>query len=116
MDNKLVFKDGTEVINGFASKTSSNEKLMLRIPGNDLVNATLLASNPEKTGEITCYYGVTKTVYSGFTSLFSIQFFADENYVEVWLKGENTSTHQEYTVSEMYLPEQWRTHNEEAES
>ena len=107
LENKLVLKDGTEILDGFASK-SSNNQLMVRIPGNEIVETTIEFSDPNKTEEIVCYFSVYKNTYIGYTDIFSIQYFADENYVEVWLKGENTSTKQEFTVPKEYLPEQMR--------
>lgn len=106
MENKLVLKDGTEIKNGFASKSSRNQ-LMVRIPGNDIVQATLTFSNPEKTSTIVCYYSVYKTTYTGYTNMYTVQYFADENYVELWLSpvdGAQTSTEQEITVPKEYMP------------
>ena len=105
MENKLVLKDGTEIEGGFASRSSQNQ-LMVRIPGNDIVNATLTFSNPEKTAEITCYYGIHKTVYTGYTNVYSIQYFAGENRIELWLNGEQTSMKDELTVPSIYVPEE----------
>ena len=115
MQNKLVLNDGTEIIDGFASKSSSNH-LMLRIPGNDLASAAVEFSNKEKTKEITCYFGINKTVYTGFTNMYSIQYFSEENYVEVWLDGENTSVKKSYTVPEEYIPGEVNNRGSEEET
>lgn len=115
MQNKLVLKDGTEIINGFASKSSAN-RLMIRIPGNNLVTAAVEFSNKEKTEEITCYYSINKTVYKGFTDMYSIQYFSDDDYVEIWLNGENTSIKQELTVPAEYVPAEADNYNVEEDS
>lgn len=112
MQNKLVLKDGTEIINGFASKSSANH-LMIRIPGNNLVTAAVEFSNREKTEEITCYYSINKTTYTGFTDMYSVQYFSDEDYVEIWLNGENTSVKQELTVPAEYVPAEVNNTEEE---
>ena len=106
MENKLVLKDGSEIIDGFASK-SSNNQLMLRIPGNDLPSAAVEFSSPEKTETIICYYSIYKTTYTGYTLMFSIQYFSDMDYVEVWLKpaeGVTPTMEQEIVVPEEYVP------------
>lgn len=103
MQNKLVLKDGTEIINGFASKSSAN-RLMIRIPGNNLASAAVEFSDRTKTETIICYFSINKTTYTGFTDMYSVQYFADENYVEIWLNGENTSIKEEITVPVEYIP------------
>ena len=106
MENKLVLKDGSEIIDGFASK-SSNNQLMLRIPGSDLPSAAIEFSLPEKTETIVCYYSIYKTTYTGYTVMYSVQYFADGNYVEMWLKpveGAKTSMKQEIVVPKEYVP------------
>lgn len=115
MQNKLVLKDGTEIIDGFASKSSAN-RLMVRIPGNDIAAAAVEFSNKEKTEEITCYFSIDKSVYMGFTDMYSIQYFAEENYVEIWLNGENTSIKQNLIVPAVYVPAEAVNYNTEEES
>lgn len=99
--DKIIFKDGPEIEGGGAYK-SSNDQLMVRIPGKDLMAAATLLSNPEKTAEIVFYTSIYKYTYKGFTELYSIQVF--ENYVEGWLKGENTNLEKEVTVPKEYVP------------
>lgn len=104
--NKLVLNDGTEIIDGFASKSSRNQ-LMVRVPGNDIVQSTLTFSNPEKTSSITCYYSIYKTIYKGYTNMYTVQYFADENYIELWLSpaaDAETSTEQDIIVPSEYVP------------
>ena len=115
MQNKLVLKDGTEIINGFASKSSAN-RLMVRIPGNDIAAAAVEFSNKEKTEEITCYFSIDKSVYTGFTDMYSIQYFAEENYVEIWLNGEDSSVKQELTVPAEYVPVEANNYSVEEET
>lgn len=106
MDNKLVLKDGTEIINGFASKSSRNQ-LMVRIPGNNLAQAAIEFSNPEKTGTIICYYSIYKTTYVGYTNMYTVQYFEDSDYTEIWLKpveGAETSVTEEIIVPGEYVP------------
>ena len=106
MENKLVLKDGTEIKDGFASR-SSRDQLMVRVPGNDIVKAASDFSNPEKTETIICYYSIYKTTFTGYTIVYSVQYFADGNYVEMWIKpaeGAKTSMKQEITVPKEYVP------------
>ena len=111
MDQKIVLKDGTEFLNGMASR--SNGELMLTIPGEDFVGATLIFSDLEKIKEITCYFSVYKKVYFGFTQLTSVRRYADGGLLQIWLSGESDQITEtsEYTVPEEYLPESMRTLN-----
>lgn len=114
MENKLVLKDGTEIKDGFASKSSRNQ-LMIRVPGNDLVDAAVKFNDPNKTETIICYFGIHKTTYFGFTIMYSVQYFADDNYIELWLKpAENvtTNTEQEIIVPTEYVPYEVRNKEE----
>ena len=80
---------------------------MVRLPGNDMAQAVTIFSNPEKTETIICYYSIYKTTYKGFTDMYSVQYFADEDFTELWLKpaeGVETSTEQEITVPKEYIP------------
>lgn len=104
--NRLILKDNTEIENGFASKSSRNQ-LMIHIPGNDLAHAAIMFSDPKKTEEITCYYSIYKTVYKGYTDMYTIQYFESEDYLELWLKpaeGAETSVNQEIIVPKEYVP------------
>ena len=106
MENKLVLKDGTEIIGGFASK-SSRDQLMIRIPGNNLAQAAIEFSNPEKTGTIICYYSIYKTTYVGYTNMYTVQYFEESDYVEIWLKPAEdveTSITEEIVVPAEYVP------------
>lgn len=106
MENKLVLKDGTEIKDGFASR-SSRDQLMVRVPGNDLVKAATDFSNSEKTETIICYYSIYKTTFTGYTIIYSVQYFADGDYVEMWLEpaeGAKTSMKQEIIVPKEYVP------------
>lgn len=115
MDQKIILKDGTEILNGVVSRM--NDVLMVNVPGNDLVGVATLFSDPGKTLEIVFYYSVYKKTFFGFTQMYSVQYFADEDYVQVWLKGDtdSVSENSEYTVPEEYLPESMRTTQEEKE-
>ena len=106
MENKIVLKDGTEIKDGFASKSSRNQ-LMIRIPGDEMTQAVITFSNPEKTETIICYYSIYKTTYTGFTDMYSVQYFADDDYIEIWLKPADdaeTSMEQEIVVPKEYVP------------
>lgn len=113
MQNKLVLNDGMEIIDGFASKSSAN-RLMIRVPGNNLASAAIEFSNKEKTKVIICYYSINKTTYTGFTDVYSVQYFSDEDYVEIWLNGENTSVKEEITVPAVYVPAEVNNTEEES--
>jgi len=115
MQNKLVLKDGTEINDGFASKSSANH-LMIRIPGNNLTAAVIEFSNKNKTEIIECYYSINKATYIGFTDMYSAQYFSDEDYIELWLNGESTSVKQELTVPAEYVPAEAGHYNTEEES
>lgn len=116
MEEKLVLKDGTEIIGGQASRL--HNELMITVPGNEIVEATLTFSDPEKTEEIISYSSVYKRTYRGFTQLSSVQLDVSGESVQVWLKGnaESVEEKSEYTVPEEYLPESMRTKKQEEES
>lgn len=104
-EKRLVLKDGTVKMGASASR-SSDDRLMVRVPGDDLLGCTLLFADPEKTQEIVCYSSIYKYTFTGYTRAFSIQHFSNENYIEIWLKGEEgkTSHTREITVPEIYVP------------
>lgn len=114
MDTKLILKDGTEIIGGRASRSSNNE-LMIRIPGNNIIEAAIMFSDPNKTETIVSYESIYKRTFVGFTEMYTIQYFSYENYTELWLKppkdGE-TSIDKELTVPKEYVPEEGVTANE----
>ena len=115
MENKLVLKDGTEIKNGFASRSSA-DRLMVRVPGNDIVQAASMFSDPEKTETIICYYSIYKTTYTGYTVMYSVQYFSDGDYVELWInpaEGAKTSMKQEIIVPKEYVPSQSTPESEE---
>ena len=106
MMDKILLNDGTEIEGGFASRSSNNE-LMIRIPGNRIVDAAGIFSDPNKTEHIICYSSVYKYTYTGFTEMYTIQYFSFEDYTEVWLKppkDAETSNDRELNVPKEYMP------------
>jgi len=104
--NKLVLKDGTEFPNGSASRLN-NTQLMVRIPGNKIVEAASIFTDPKKTEVIVCYASVYKYTFTGYTEMYLVQYFADEDYTELWLKAPKdgeTSMSKELTVPKEYMP------------
>lgn len=109
--NKLVLKDGTEIIDASASR--ADDRLLISIPGNNLAEAALTFSDPEKTEEIQSYFGVKKHTFYGFTDMRVLQYMEPSNSMEIWMKGTDVSDESEYTVPEAYLPKDMRTQNQE---
>lgn len=105
--NKIVFADGTEIINGEISQSSGNQ-VMVSIPGSNLVEAVTILNDSSKTSEMTCYYSVYKKVYTGYTQLNSIGVDDFDKKVRGYLNGVETSINESYTVPEIYLPEEMR--------
>lgn len=101
---RIVLNDGSEIDKGSISRLSGSNKIMIRIPGDDVVNAALTFSNADKTSTMICYSGVHKYTFTGYNRLYSIQNFAEENYIEMWMTGENTTHTDELTVPEIYAP------------
>ena len=108
MNNKLVLADGTEIEGGRASKSSRNQ-LMIRVPGDNLIEYAVMFSDPNKTETIVCYYSIYKATFTGYTYMYSIQYFKEENYVELWLmpvEDVETSYKKEVIVPKEYVPEE----------
>ena len=107
-NNRLVLKDGTQIEGGFASRliNNSGSKLMVRVPGKDVAANAILFSDPNKTEEIICYTSVYKYTYTGYTQLYSIQCFEEDNYIEMWFNSAdgNVSYERHFTVPLEYLP------------
>ena len=106
MSNRIILKNGTEIFGALASRSSDNH-LMVRIPGENILDDAILFGNHENTETIICYFSIYKITYTGYTDMYSIQYFAEENYVEIWLKpaeGVETSIDKEITVPREYLP------------
>ena len=47
--------------------------------------------------------------------MYSIQYFTDENYVEIWLNGEDSSIKKELTVPAEYVPAEVNNYDTEEE-
>ena len=107
LQNKIILKDGTEIIDGVASR-SANNNLMVRIPGDNLVPAAMEFSNPDKTQTIVCFNSIYKYTFVGFTDMYMIQYFSDGNFVELWLRapeGGETSNSIEMVAPSEYFPQ-----------
>ena len=116
LKDRLVLKDGTEIIGGFVSKSSTNQ-LMVRVPGNNIIEAAINFGDPNKTSEIVCYNSIYKFTYVGYTDMYSVQYFSDDNYVELWLapvEGTQTSTNKEIVVPLEYVPSEMKEGTEDA--
>jgi len=111
--NKVVFADGSEIIDGSIS-ISAEKQIMISLPGETLVSAVTILTDTSKTSEMICYYSAFKRTYTGFTFLSSIGTDGRDNIVRGYLTGVDPSVKEEYTVPEEYLPESMR-HKKEAE-
>ena len=107
MAEKIVLNDGTEIENGIISISSSNQ-IMIVIPGINLIDNILLLSDPNKTQVMTYYYSIYKETYTGYISITSTAINTDKNETHIYMTGENTSHTREYTVSDLYAPEDLR--------
>ena len=106
MQNRVVLKDGTTINDGLVSK-SSNNRLLVRLPGNQLVERTILFSDPNKTETIVCYSGAYKYTYTGYTVLYTIHYLEDTDCIELWLKlpeGVVPTFDKELIVPKEYMP------------
>ena len=103
---KLVLKDGTEIDGGLASLSSDN-RLMIHVPGNNIALAAIDFSNSEKTQKIVCYSSIYKYTYTGYTNLYAVQYVSSLDCVELWLKaveGAPQSKDKEIIVPPEYVP------------
>ena len=113
MDKHLILNDGTKIVNGFASRSSADQ-LMVRIPGNDFVAASTIFTDSSKTQKIEYYFGAYKYTFEGYTDLFSIQYYSESNYIELWLNPHDrnaTYYNREILISPIYMPEEEETDN-----
>lgn len=104
--NRLVLNDGTTIDDGFASKSSANQ-LMIRVPGKDIAAAAVMFGDSQKTEIVVCYYGIYKYAYTGYTNMYSVMYFEEGNYVEIWLnapEGTHAISTRELTVPAEYVP------------
>lgn len=107
MNKHLILNDNTEITNGSASRSSSDQ-LMVRVPGNDFIEASTIFTDPSKTQKIEYYFGAYKYTFEGYTDLFSIQYYQSGNYIEIWLNPHdrnNTSYTKETIVPDVYMPD-----------
>ena len=112
---RIVMNDGSIVEGGSISKCGEKQ-IIVTIPGEDIVQATILFGNPARTQKMEAYYSVYKNTYEGFTNVGSVGVDSYEHTVHVYLSGENGTIKNEYTVPEIYLPEAMRTKPAEEEN
>ena len=70
-----------------------------------------LFGDPNKTQIMVCYSGIYKRTFKGYTRIASASVDADNNKTHIYMTGENGSIETEYTVPEIYLPEEMRSGN-----
>ena len=102
--SKIVFNDGTEFENGKIYKVSWSEQIMCKLPGNDIVNATIIFGDPNKTCKMTYIDGVYKNEFLNYTIFDSLDYKKETNELEIMLSGENTSVIKGYTLPDEYVP------------
>ena len=107
MVDKIVLNDGTEIKKGRIA-VDFNKQILVIIPGTDIVQATLTFSDPNKTEKMEFYRGITKTTYNGYTSIKSMSVRQEDNETNIYMIGENGSVDTEFTVPDIYLPEEFR--------
>ena len=105
MANRVVLNDGTTYSGASASMAGNGHQLLVSVPGDGMVQLALAFSDPEKISKIVCFNGVYKYTYTGFTELYSIQHFDEDNSVELWLRGGNATKTRELIVPKEYVPE-----------
>lgn len=109
--NKIVLNDGTEIENGLIA-IDSTKQVFVSIPGTNIVEATLRFCNHENTKVMICYDSVYKRTYKGFTHFSSVYVNTAMDRIELYMNGDDVSVENEYTVPEIYLPEEMRTNTE----
>lgn len=103
VSNKIILKDGTEIANGVCSKSSTGS-LLVRIPGSDMAGALMQFSDKENISIIVCYNYGYKYTFTGYETINLVQHFQDQDYVELWLKGENVHSETECMIPDVYMP------------
>ena len=112
MAKKIVLKDGYEIEDGLITK-SGEKNILIEIPGTDILQATIMFSNPEKTETMTFFTGVYKYVFTGYIHINSIGIDTELNQTNIYMDGDDVSIDISYTVPEIYLPEEMRTDGKE---
>ena len=110
--DKIVLNNGFEIPDGVISQDGSKRVLVI-IPGEDIVQAALLFGDSEKTKVMVFYTSVYKYIYTGYDTINSMSVDSDRHKTLIYLSGENTHVEREYTVPEIYLPEEMRTNSSE---
>lgn len=113
--NKIVLNDGTEIENGLIA-IDSPKQIFVSIPGTNIVEATLRFCNHENTKVLICYDSIYKRTFKGFTHFSSVYVNTDQDVIEMHLSGDEVSVKTEYTVPEIYLPEEMRHEEEDEEN
>lgn len=114
--NKIVLNNGIERINSSIS-IDGEKRVFICIPGEDIVEATLLFANPESTRVMIYFTDAYKITFNGYIKIDSISLYVDPNtrihQVHIYMSGDEVSHSTEYIIPEEYLPESMRTHTEE---
>lgn len=106
--DKIVLNNGFEIQDGVISQDGPKRVLVI-IPEKDIVQAALLFGDSEKTKIMVFYTSVYKYTYTGYNTINSMSVDPDRNKTLIYLSGEDTHVEHEYTVPEIYLPEEMRT-------
>ena len=104
--DKIVLKDDTEIENATITIAPwGGKKILVSIPGDDLVGAAVLFGNPDKTETMEYYYSIYKNTYYGYSILDSIGLDPVSNRVNVWMGGgANSYSENGYSIPEDYIP------------
>lgn len=106
MAEKVVLNAGQEIEGATISRAMWNRGLaLIRIPGNDIVQATILFGNSQNTNKMIHYYSVYKDTYTGYTIINSISINKDDNVIEIWITGDGNEQYEHgYTIPDEYIP------------
>ena len=103
MNNVIEFADGSK-IEGKLGYTGHN--LAVYGPSQVLIEHLPDFMSPQKTSDISFYYGTHKDIYHGFTRFSYLEHTSDDRMI-VWLSGDDTSIETMIpTVPVEYLPKE----------
>ena len=102
---KITLKDGTVINNGVVAKDSFEDRLIVTIPGTNIVSAATTFGNSAKTETIQFEEGYIIYNYKGYTTVQDINCMQSSNSTVIYLGADGMTDYwREAAYSDEYMP------------
>lgn len=102
--DRIILNDGQEIEGGTISFVSWNDGILVTVPGMDLVSATILFADTNKTEHMESIFTAFKDIFTGYTQIDTVNYNSDKTAVTIWMYGENAHHERESLLPPDYEP------------